>query len=140
MMSTATRTSDLRQILHERRRIVQDDIHTRVRSTRSDRLHEVRDFVEDSDASTQSDIELALVQMRADMLTRIDHALARLDAGKYGSCIECGHDIADRRLRAMPFAVRCQGCEERHEQQHGRAEQVAEKGRHLSLFVDAPSP
>ena len=139
-MSTATRTSELRQILHERRRAAQNDIQSRVRSTRSDRPSEVRDFVEDSDASTQGDIELALVQMRAETVTRIDQALARLDTGKYGSCIECAHEITERRLRALPFAVRCQACEERNEQQHGRARQVAEKSRHLSPFADAPGP
>ena len=53
--------------------------------------------------------------MRADTATRIDAALARLDAGKYGSCFDCERDIAERRLRALPFAVRCQGCEEQRE-------------------------
>ena len=79
-MTTATRIAELRQILDERRLAVQDDIQMRVRSTRSDRPNEVRDFVEDSDASTQSDIELALVQMRAETVTRID----QLMVGRWG--------------------------------------------------------
>ena len=43
---------------------------------------------------------------------RIDDALVRLDAGQYGSCLECAREISERRLRALPFAVRCQACED----------------------------
>lgn len=49
-------------------------------------------------------------------VARIDDALMRLDAGKYGSCLECAREISEQRLRALPFAVRCQACEERREQ------------------------
>jgi DnaK suppressor protein len=139
-MSTVTRNSDLRQILDERRHEVLNDIHTRVRSTRGGRPNEVSDQLEYSDASTQGDIELALVQMRSDTLRRIDLALARLDAGAYGSCIECAREIAERRLRALPFAVRCQACEEQHEHTHGRARRFAETNRNLSLFAETPGP
>jgi DnaK suppressor protein len=50
------------------------------------------------------------------MLIRVDEALLRLDAGEYGSCSECAGESAQRRLRALPFAVRCEACEEKHEQ------------------------
>ena len=41
------------------------------------------------------------------------YALAQLDGGKYGSCLECAREITERRLSATPFAVRCQACEDR---------------------------
>jgi DnaK suppressor protein len=44
-------------------------------------------------------------------LTRIDAAIARMDQGSYGVCPDCGEEIEPRRLRALPHAVRCQGCE-----------------------------
>jgi len=59
--------------------------------------------------------------VRAETLTRIDAALGRLDAGQYGFCAECTNRIAERRLLALPFAVRCQACEERREKEHGHA-------------------
>jgi DnaK suppressor protein len=139
-MSIATRAAELRHILNTRRREAQDDIHARVRSTRSDRRNEVRDYIEHSDAGTQGDIELTLAQMSADTLSRIDHALARLDAGHYGRCVDCAHEIAERRLRVLPFAVRCQACEEHREQEHGRRRRLAQKGGSLSLFPDTVSP
>jgi RNA polymerase-binding transcription factor DksA len=45
---------------------------------------EVRDQLEDSDANNQGDLDFALLQMRAKVLSRIDEALARVDAGRYG--------------------------------------------------------
>ena len=113
MTDTATRNADLRRMLKERRQEMQDDVQRRIRVGRTDRPKEVRDDLEHSDADIQGDIELALLQMRAETLTRIDEALIRLDEGKYGSCFQCAGEIAERRLRALPFAVRCQACEEK---------------------------
>jgi RNA polymerase-binding transcription factor DksA len=53
-------------------------------------------------------------------LKRIDAALARMDQGTYGVCVDCGEAIELRRLRALPHAVRCQGCEETKEQVQAR--------------------
>jgi DnaK suppressor protein len=53
--------------------------------------------------------------MRVETIERIDAALARLEAGQYGLCTECGADISEARLRALPFAVRCVDCEESRE-------------------------
>lgn len=37
-------------------------------------------------------------------------ALARIEAGDYGVCEECGSDIAPARLAALPTATRCIKC------------------------------
>lgn len=47
---------------------------------------------------------------RAGELRRIDAALARLDAGEYGWCVECGGAIGEKRLEIDPAAPRCRGC------------------------------
>jgi DnaK suppressor protein len=99
----------------------------------------VRDDLEHSDADSQGDIALALLQMRAEALARIDEALARLEADKYGSCFECQTEISERRLRALPFAVRCQACEERREQEQGRARRLAGRSAGFSLFSNVGS-
>lgn len=48
-------------------------------------------------------------------LARIDAALARMDEGTYGACVECGEAIEPKRLRVLPHALRCQECEESRE-------------------------
>jgi DnaK suppressor protein len=135
MTDIATRTADLKQMLSERRREMQEDVQRRKRDGRTDRPKEVRDVLEHSDADIRGDIEFALLQMRAETLARIDEALVRLDAGKYGSCFECDGEISGQRLRALPFAVRCQACEKRREQEQGIARRAEQRGN-LSLFPD----
>jgi len=139
MIDTTTRQAGRRQILIERRREMQDDVGIRIRHGRTDRPDEVRDDLELSDADVQGDIELALLQMRAETLTRIDEALVRLDADESGSCVECGGEISERRLRALPFAVRCQACEERREQEQGSARQLAQRRGRFVLVSDVVS-
>jgi len=43
-------------------------------------------------------------------LRRIAAALARIDEGEYGFCLECGEEIAVRRLEFAPAAPLCIGC------------------------------
>ncbi len=41
----------------------------------------------------------------------IDRALAKLDAGTYGQCDNCGRPIGEKRLEAMPSAAYCIDCQ-----------------------------
>ena len=131
MTDTATRTADLKHLLIERRRELQDHVQHHIRDGRTARAPEGCDDLEHSEADIQEDLAFALLQMRTETLARIADALGQLDAGQYGSCSECDRDIAERRLRALPFAVRCQACEERREQAHAHARQQVR--RHCSL-------
>jgi RNA polymerase-binding transcription factor DksA len=106
MTDAIMRRADLRQLLIERRREMQDGVQNCIRHGRTDRPHEVRDDLEVSDADLQRSIELALLQMRAETVIHIDQALVQLDAGQFGSCVECESEISGRRLRALPFS-RC---------------------------------
>jgi DnaK suppressor protein len=94
----------------------------------------VLDDGEVADVDVQEDIELALIQIKQETLIRIDAALARLEAGLYGRCVECGCEIAEGRLRALPFAARCIECEETSEAGTRRRQQLE---RRSPLFTDA---
>jgi RNA polymerase-binding transcription factor DksA len=98
-----------------------------------------RDSEEPADGRA-GDIEVTLSQMRSDMRTRVDAALGRLDEGTYGFCAECEGLIAERRLRALPFAMHCQDCEQRRESRERDRDvdaplRARERGR-LPLFSD----
>jgi DnaK suppressor protein len=139
MTDTTTRTAILREILSGRRREVHDDVQSPIRDGRIHRPGDVGDDLDASDGEIQGDVEFALLQIRAETLTRIDEALFQLDAGEYGSCVECESEISERRLRALPFAVRCQACEERREAEQGHARQLAQRRGSLPLFSDVVS-
>jgi RNA polymerase-binding transcription factor DksA len=51
-----------------------------------------------------------LIRQTQEHLAEIDAALARLDAGEYGTCERCGRPIAPARLEARPTARTCVGC------------------------------
>ena len=50
------------------------------------------------------------------LLALIDEALVRIRNGKYGSCIECGEELQQKRTEAVPWARYCVACAEKHEQ------------------------
>jgi DnaK suppressor protein len=52
----------------------------------------------------------ALVAQARDHLSEIDAALARLEAGQYGTCEVCHEPIPGGRLEARPSARTCVGC------------------------------
>jgi DnaK suppressor protein len=136
MTRITARKAGLRRVLFDLRREIQEEIRARIRMGRNDEPEEGRDHLEQSDADFRGGVELALLQMKAETLTRIDEALVRLDAGRYGSCVECEQEISERRLRALPFAVRCQACE-RHREERRDGRPVAQRYSSLELFRDA---
>lgn len=40
----------------------------------------------------------------------IDRAIVRIDTGQYGRCEQCGQDIPQSRLEALPMAAMCMPC------------------------------
>ena len=136
MTDTTTRNRDLRLILSTRQHEMQDDVQKRIHRGRTSHTNEVGDTVERSDADVQDGMDVALLQMRTEALVRVDQALRRLDAGEYGVCFECAEEISERRLRALPFAVRCQGCEEAREATQGNARRFAQRRFGSSLFPE----
>lgn len=126
--SSRQRYVELKRILEERRREILAQVQEKMRDVRAEggtgEGQGVLDAAETSEADIQDDIEFALIQMKSETLHRIEEALARLDSGQYGDCFECGDEISERRLRALPFAVRCKDCEE--------AREVAERRERLS--------
>src|SRR5690349_5944170 len=111
------RYAELKAILEERRREILNEVHEKMRDVRAEGAsgEGVLDSAETSESDIQDEIELALIQMKSETLHKIDEALTRLDENTYGNCFECGDEISERRLRALPFAVRCKDCEEARE-------------------------
>lgn len=40
-------------------------------------------------------------------LSHVNVALARIESGHYGECAECGEEIEEKRLQALPYATLC---------------------------------
>src|SRR5438874_11935888 len=136
----STRYRELKAMLEGRRRELQAEVQGKMRDVRAagevTKLNDVFDAVESSEADIQEDIEFALIQMKSETLNKINDALSRLEHGDYGYCFDCGEEIAEKRLRALPFAVRCKDCEEARENAERRERQLATRRGASSLFLD----
>jgi DnaK suppressor protein len=133
------RYAELKRILEERRREILSQVQEKMRDVRAEgasgETQGVLDAAESSEADIQDDIEFALIQMKSETLHKIEEALARLEEGTYGNCFECGDEISERRLRALPFAVRCKDCEEAHETAERRQRQMSQR-RSAGFLLD----
>jgi RNA polymerase-binding protein DksA len=67
-------------------------------------------FADSSQVTAERGELEALAGTLSDTLQEIEHALAKLDAGTYGVCEECGGPIAEARLEAKPAARLCITC------------------------------
>ena len=134
-----SRYDELKKMLEDRRRELMNEVQGKIRGVRTEgaeKPHEVLDQGETSEVDIQEDIEFALIQMKAETLNKIDAALRRLDEGTYGDCFECGDEISEARLRALPFAVRCKDCEEARETAEQRERIMAQRRGSSALFFD----
>jgi DnaK suppressor protein len=144
-MATTTKTkgaaknryNELKKMLEDRRRELMSEVQGRMRDVRdTDKDRDVLDQGESSEVDIQEDIEFALIQMKSETLNKVDAALRRLEDGTYGDCFECGEEISQARLRALPFAVRCKDCEEARETAEQRERSLAQKRGSSALFFD----
>jgi RNA polymerase-binding transcription factor DksA len=62
-----------------------------------------------------TDREEASLEVLLGQRERVIEALARLEAGSYGRCLDCGRELPDERLEARPEAARCVDCQQRVE-------------------------
>lgn len=71
-----------------------------------------------ADTATETvdrEIDYTLEASDGRLLVAIDAALARIEDGNYGTCVNCGAQIAPERLEAMPWATLCIDCKRKEE-------------------------
>ncbi len=126
----------LKEMLEERRQEIQQKLRT-LRETLPAETGDVRDAEEQSVDDFVAEVDFTLMQMKSQTLAKIDEAILRLEAGRYGLCTECESEIAEARLKALPFAALCRTCQEAEESKV-TAEREARAGeRFLKEFVPA---
>lgn len=79
------------------------------------RLESARDVGDQALMDLERELGISLMEMRNRRRQSIDEALTRLHEGTYGICAECGVEISEKRLQAVPFAKLCVACQSRAE-------------------------
>ena len=62
------------------------------------------------DAMQHQEMALASKRRREQFILQIDQALKRIEEGDYGYCINCGEEIAEKRLDPDPVVLTCIEC------------------------------
>jgi DnaK suppressor protein len=66
------------------------------------------DEVADAGTATfEREKDLSIENNVRDLMSKVDRALERFEAGTYGLCVVCGKPIAKDRLKALPYADLC---------------------------------
>ncbi|MDH5527239.1 MAG: RNA polymerase-binding protein DksA [Nitrospirota bacterium] len=119
MAGSGTRDfSEVREILEKQRddilALTEEIITTGAMGT------EGTNFPDMSDQATAEQDQNLNIRMRGreqKLLVKIEGALERIANGNYGSCEECGEDIAMERLKARPVTTLCIECKTEQEAQ-----------------------
>jgi RNA polymerase-binding transcription factor DksA len=114
--------AQLDRALEARSRALREEIRSLLE--RSDEQHHrdlagaVADAGDESVANMLADLDAAWIDRHVRELREIEAARARLAAGTYAICSDCGLDIEFERLAANPVATRCVRCAFKHEKTH----------------------
>lgn len=76
--------------------------------------HEAKDFAEMATEREGDEVLEDLGHSAQHELRMIAAALARVAAGDYGACVQCGNDIDEGRLDLVPATPFCAACAGRH--------------------------
>ncbi|HZR83766.1 MAG TPA: TraR/DksA family transcriptional regulator [Candidatus Binatia bacterium] len=114
-----------RASLLDMRKQTLDGIESETKFSREGSKDEGMDAYDLASEERDRDISLILSDRDRQKLQAIDDALERIQAGSYGICEICELDIAEERLKALPFTrlcVTCQADQEREAKQTRRPE------------------
>jgi RNA polymerase-binding protein DksA len=111
------------RLLEERQRVVDaiDNIHAENPGSLGEETEELtfQDNHPGDVATATFDREMAstLEDNSTHVLSEIDAALERIEAGTFGTCQACGGPVGDERLDALPWATLC--IEDKRKQERG---------------------
>lgn len=122
-MLDETTLTRLEAALARRRAALEQEIRAKLAAARevtgSEAIDQMIEGGDYANADLIAALDLAEVQRDVVELRALEVARARIAAGTYGACAECGVDIPVARLEAYPAAIRCTPCQTRAESRAG---------------------
>jgi RNA polymerase-binding transcription factor len=111
----ADRSGEFRALLSEARQQLLRTVVVTDGELASLAAHEPGALVEDSARGAMADLLARLEGRERHELDEIQAAQARLESGSFGVCEACGGAVPLQRLRAVPWARHCVGCQSKGE-------------------------
>lgn len=102
-------------LLLNRKNVLLREFEERFKKYRDANGGKLTDIAEIASSASHDELEITVAEEDARELKQIEDALARIRAGHYGVCEQCGQMIKKARLKAIPFATLCVSCKEEEE-------------------------
>lgn len=117
-MARVQKLRKIHDLLQQRRSEIVDSLSATQDELKALKAQERDPEFEENAQSELADFTLSkLVDNQRTEIHAIDAALARMEQGTFGTCVDCGADISVERLTALPFAIRCEEDASLHEQE-----------------------
>ena len=107
----------MESLLLVRKNILLREVEERVKKYRDANSGKLTDIAEIASSVSDGELEMLVAEEDARELKQIEDAIARIRAGHYGMCEQCGRAIKKARLKAIPFTTLCVSCKEEEEKE-----------------------
>ena len=75
----------------------------------------IQDLADKAASAYSKELNFSLSDGERNVLMLIDEAFAHIKDGDYGNCTNCGNQIGEKRLQAVPWTPFCIDCQELQE-------------------------
>ena len=90
-------------------------------NARESRSADVEDPVDVVVSSEAKAANFEVSTKASDTFAQVQAALQRIDRGEYGFCIDCGREIPEKRLEAVPWTLYCLEDQEKHDREESES-------------------
>lgn len=75
----------------------------------------IQDLADKAASAYSKELNFSLSDTERNLLMQIEEAFNRMKDGSYGTCTNCGAEIGEKRLQAVPWTPFCIDCQELQE-------------------------
>jgi DnaK suppressor protein len=93
-------------------------------------IKQFADPVDMTQEAAERDVAVQILDRESTLVRRLRSAIDRIRDGSYGVCLQCEEEIADKRLKAIPWAELCIDCQERADDLLSQKEPIVAFGHH----------
>lgn len=109
--------NQVKESLAQTRTRLLEEMESELKAGRDGNKDEGLDTYDLASEERDREINFILSDRERNKVKEIDEALERLEDSTYGICESCGLEIAEERLKAMPFTRLCRDCQQDQERE-----------------------
>jgi DnaK suppressor protein len=101
-----------RRLLLEKKNSLRSELAKTKNAEEETTEESTQDIADKAVSSYTREFLYSLTDADRNTVQQIDQALARIEEGTYGFCLNCGNPLNEKRLTAIPWSRHCVDCQE----------------------------